>query len=128
MASQTPEVLRTEPVLILFQCNHAGYILQREVRTVAKGHNHAVAHLLHCSAMPHVACALALTRSLQESSRRHSMPKGQGVHVVCHIALSTELFVKNAMVQAFASAVMSRHQHHILCLPLRKQGGPSPLY
>lgn len=78
MALQTPKVLRTEPVLILFQCNHAGYILQREVRTIAKGHNHAVAHLLHCSAMPHVACALALTRSLLESSRRHSMPKVRG--------------------------------------------------
>ena len=127
-ALQTPEVLRTEPVLILCQCNHAGYILQREVRTIAKGHNHAVAHLLHCSAMPHVACALALTRSLLDSSRRHSTPEGQGLHVDCHVALSPELFVKNAMVQALASAVMSRHQHHILCPPLRKQGGPSPLY
>ena len=48
--------------------------LQREVRTIAKGHYHAVAHLLHCSAMPHVACALAVTRGLQECNRRHSVP------------------------------------------------------
>ena len=61
-------------------------VLQRERPTIAKRHHHAVAHPLHCSAMPHIACHLAVARGLQETSRRHSRLRYHMLAVMPQIA------------------------------------------
>ena len=99
-------------------------LLQHEGCTVAKRHNHAVAHPLHCSAMPHVACAFAIARGLQENSRGHPMSKLrkhiQSVMLkVVQSYLSTRSCCNHVRVLS-----KGRHQHHDLCLLLRLQGGP----